>query len=268
MTVEWSKPLEMALRVGAIALSALLALGAIGALERSLLRRLESLPRINERRARLRTLIGAGNQTLRAVVIALALISALSALGVNVAPLLASLGLVGLALSLGAQTLIRDYVAGLMILIEDQYTVGETVTIQGVSGSVERLTLRLTVLRDFSGRLHFIPNGEVRLVTNASRDWALAWVDLNLPLDANLAQALPILQEAAQRLEHDEHLGADLLDTPQVQGWQALSDWAVQVRISARTRPERRPAVEQALRQTALEALRGAGISLALPPRG
>ena len=250
-----------------IILLALLGLRLARLVEGRLWLRLETTSLADERRARLKTLISAAYQTTRALILALAVFSILAAFGVNLSPLLASLGLAGLALTLGAQTLIKDYIGGLMILIEDQFTVGDFVTIGSVSGVVERLTLRLTVLRDVNGRLHMISNGDVRLVTNASRDWSLAIVDLNLPLDADFLRVIRLLQEAAERAAQDETLQADLIELPKVAGWSNLTDWSVQARLSAKTRPSGRLAVETALRREALQALHNAGVQLAIPPR-
>ncbi len=250
-----------------VILLALLGLRLARLVEGRLRSRLESSSLADERRARLKTLISAAYQTTRVLILALATFSILGAFGVNLSPLLASLGLAGLALTLGAQSLIKDYIGGLMILIEDQFTVGDFVTIGSVSGVVERLTLRLTVLRDVNGRLHMISNGDVRLVTNASRDWSLAVVDLNLPLDADFPRVIQLLQDVVERVAKYEALQADWIEPPKVVGWNNLTDWSVQVRLSAKTRPSGRVAVETALRQEALQALHNAGVQLAIPPR-
>lgn len=250
-----------------VILLALLGLWMARWVEGRLRLRLETSSLAGERRARLKTLISAAYQTTRILILALMLFSVLAAFGVNLSPLLASLGLAGLALTLGAQSLIKDYIGGLMILIEDQFTVGDFVTIGPVSGVVERLTLRLTVLRDVNGQLHMISNGEVRLVTNASRDWSLAVVDLNLPLETDFPRVMRLLQEVVERVAKDESLQADWIEPPKVAGWSSLTDWSVQARLSAKTRPSGRLAVETALRREALQALHNAGVQLAIPPR-
>lgn len=217
------------------------------------------------RAARLKTLTALAAQITRGVILVLTVFTVLGTFGVDLAPVIAGLGVVGLAFSLGAQTLIKDYFGGIMILIENQYIVGDTVSIGPVTGTVESLTLRLTTLRDVNGRLHTIPNGDVRTVSNASRDWALAAVDLNLALDADLNEALQLLEQAASRAAADPALAEALLEPPKVQGWNRMLDWAVQVRLSAKTQPARRIEVETALRRRALEALRVGGVRLARP---
>lgn len=220
---------------------------------------------LNGGSGRLVTLLSLAAQIARVVIILLTIFTILGTFGVNLGPIIASLGVIGLAVSLGAQTLIKDYFGGLMILIENQYTVGDWVTIAPVSGTVERLSLRLTTLRDVNGKLHIIPNGDVRIVTNSSRDWSLAIVELNLALDTNVDHALEVLVEATQQAAEEESLAGALLDQPEVQGWSKLMDWAVQVRLSARTRPGNKIETEIALRRYALDALLRAGVRLARP---
>lgn len=217
------------------------------------------------RAARLVTLISLGSQVSRGAILVLAVFTLLGTFGVELGPIITSLGVVGLAISLGAQTLIKDYFGGLMILIEDQYVVGDWVTIGPVSGAVERLSLRLTTLRDVNGKLHVVPNGDVRIVTNASRDWSLAIVDINLALDSDLDRALVLLEQATICAAQDPGLSDALLESPQVQGWNKLLDWAIQVRLSARTKPSQRIAVEIMLRRCALEALQNGQVQLARP---
>ena len=145
------------------------------------------------RRARLKTLVSAGLNTARAIIVVLAALMILGELGVDLTPVLASVGVVTLAVSLGAQTIIKDFIGGLLVLIENQYRVGDTVQIGAVTGKVEQITLRATYVREASGRLMLVPNGEVRVVANASQGWALVTIDLSFPLDADI-------EEGASRL--------------------------------------------------------------------
>lgn len=221
------------------------------------------------RSARLITLAGVLRYTLRVVILALAALSLLATFGINITPLLTSLGIAGLALSLGTQTLIKDYIGGLLVLTENHYIVGEMVTLPTgngtATGTVEKITMRATWVRDVNGQIHIVPNGEVRFVSNASRDWSLAIVNLNLDFDADIRKASELLEESLQRLASDPEISANLLDKPQVQGWSNLSEFAVQVRLSAKVRPGSRIACESLMRRYALEALSRAGISPSVP---
>ena len=135
-----------------------------------------------DRQKRLRTLRKAGKSTIQIIIITIAVLIGLSTIGIDIGPALAAAGILGLAVSLGAQTLIKDMIGGLTILLEDEYRVGDQIKIGSVSGEVEGITLRRTDVRDSEGRLFMIPNGEVRVVANESREWARALVELNFQL--------------------------------------------------------------------------------------
>ena len=200
---------------------------------------------------------------IEALVIILAVFMILNALGINVVPLLAGASVAGLAISLGAQTLIKDYIAGILILLDDLYRVGDGVVVAGVSGSVERITLRSTYLRDESdGRLHVVPNGEIRVVANRTRGWARTVVEARLPLATDLRLALAALDAAAQAAFADETLRTTLLETPLVVGPVSVQDDTVLVRLTAKTLPGKQEQVAPALRRFTLAALQRAGIEV------
>ena len=217
------------------------------------------------RRGRIVTSISVSVTTLNGILIIGGLISLLTILGIDMTPILASLGIVGLAFSLGAQSLIKDFLAGLTILTENQFAIGDEIKIGAVRGTVEEISMRATRVREYNGLLHIFPNSEARLVANGSRDWMRAIVDINLPYSADLHQAVSILQEAAQTCGESEAVKPWLLDPPEVAGWNSLSDWAVQIRLTARTLPGKQYGVQSALRRCAIEALAQAGIAIALP---
>jgi small conductance mechanosensitive channel len=221
------------------------------------------------RKARLFTLVSVVRGTLRIVVLSLAFLIVLGTLGIDITPLLASLGIVGLALSFGAQTLIKDYIGGLFVLLENQYIVGEIVTLPTpngtASGTVEKITMRATWVRDLNGQVHVVPNGEVRLLTNASRDWSLAVVNLNLDFNTDMRIATEAVQGGLQKFASDPEAQPNLLEAPQVQAWSSMSDFAVQLRLTAKVVPGTRITCESLLRRYALEALGQAGISPSTP---
>ena len=213
-----------------------------------------------DRRARLRTLIKAAKNTVRIIIMVIAVLIGLGTIGVDIGPALAAAGIFGLAISLGAQTLIKDVIGGLTILLEDEYRVGDQIEIGTVSGAVEQITLRRTDVRDTEGRLVILPNGEVRVVANESREWARVLVEINFGFDADLNKAIAGLKEALGRLASDSTVKPYLLDTPEIFGWNALSDWSVVVRLSAKVRAGKQAEVARILRQYALEALHEAGV--------
>lgn len=217
------------------------------------------------RKGRLATSISVIATTLNGVFIIGGLISLLTTLGIDMTPILASLGIVGLAFSLGAQAMIKDFLAGVAILTEDQFAIGDEIKVGAVRGVVEEISMRATRVREYNGLLNILPNSEVRVVANASREWMRAIVDLNLPYSADLHLAYETLSAAAAKCAEDEAVKELLLDPPEVVGWNGLSDWAVQIRLTARVRPGKQYAVQIALRKYAIDSLNQAGISIAIP---
>jgi small conductance mechanosensitive channel len=232
---------------------------------RRVMRRLEKDISDPARLGRLKTLVYVSRSVLFILLLAVAVLMVLHALGVNILPLLTGAGLAGLALTLGAQILLKDFFGGLILLIEGQFNIGDTITVGSITGVVERITLRATYVRDFEGRLNIIPNGDIRTFANLTNNWARAVVYLNLPFDSDVQRAVSVLEEAMQRLQADSEVAEHLLEAPQVNGWFGLSDWAVRLCLTAKTRAGRQWQVAAALRRYALEALKTAGIRVELP---
>ena len=199
------------------------------------------------------------------VVATAATLTILQELDIQIAPLLASVGIVGLALGLGAQTLVQDVISGLFILIENQYTVGENVEINGLVGTVEQMTLRVTALRDVEGVLHMIPNGEIRIVSNRARDWARAIVDVGIPYEADVDLAMETLQAIGESMIDDPDIGPLLLEVPTVTGIEGLDDWQIRVRMMVKTLPTQRFNVERHMRREIRLAFDAKGLGLAAP---
>jgi small conductance mechanosensitive channel len=220
-----------------------------------------------DRRARLSTLRKVAKNTARVVILSIAALIALGTLGIDIGPLLAAAGIFGLAISLGAQTLIKDVIGGLTVLIEDEYRVGDTIRIGDVNGEVERVTLRRTDVRDAEGRLFVVPNGEVRVVANETRDWSRALVEVNLGYDADVPKAIAALDESLVKLAADPSVKPYLLDEPEIFGWNEFSDWAVVVRLRAKVVAGKQGDVARAMREHALDALRAVEVPVATGPR-
>ncbi len=247
---------RLLLQIALIVALAWLTIRAIGVVGRKTAARLTRPELDAGRRARLETLFDAAIDALQAIVGLAAALMVLLSLGINIAPLLATVGVAGLAISLGAQTLIKDFIGGALILIENQFRVGDVIQVGATTGTVEQITLRATRLRDTEGRLWIVPNGEVRVVSNATRDWARAVVDINVPASADMSRALAALQAAMEDAQRDEAIQGDMLDEPQVQGWNNLGDTTIQIRLLAKTAPGKQWDVSRVLRQYALSALR------------
>lgn len=218
-----------------------------------------------DRRARIRTVISATKNTLRILILALAAMGILAGFGLDFGPILAAAGIAGLAISLGAQTLIKDFFGGLIILLEDQYRVGDSISVNGVDGAVERITLRRTNIRTGDGALFVVPNGDIRTVGNNTRDWSRATVELNLAYDGDIPKAVTALDEAMKKAAEDPAVKGALLEAPEILGWNQTNDLGVRVRMQAKVKPGQQWAVARHLRRCALDALHEAGIPIAQP---
>jgi small-conductance mechanosensitive channel len=201
------------------------------------------------RRAQTLTLIRILQWVVQILIAVSGLLMLLSTLGVDITPLLASAGVAGLAVTLGAQTLIKDLIGGVLVLVENQYVVGDAIQVGDVTGSVEQLTLRTTHVRDLNGYLHIIPNGEVRIIANLSRDWSRAMVDVGVAYEEDLDRVMGLLETLAEAFARDEEFQSRLLETPQVLGPLSLGDWAINVRMMVKTPPGEQWAVGRELRK-------------------
>ena len=169
-----------------------------------------------------------------AVLIGLAIVFILEILGVDVRPFLAGAGILGIALGFGAQSLVKDCLTGIFILAEHQIAVGDMVQVAGLSGTVERMTVRSITLRDLEGRVHYVPNGEIRTVTNLSQGVAKFLIDIPIPADADAALALATLVEAARAFAADPARRGRLLEPPEVLGFERLGTGQNTIRLTLR----------------------------------
>jgi small conductance mechanosensitive channel len=216
----------------------------------------------------LQTLLKATRSTVQGIILVIGVLIGLGTMGVDIGPALAAAGILGLAVSLGAQTLIKDVIGGLTILLEDEYHVGDQVKIGSVSGEVERITLRRTDVRDFEGRLFIVPNGEVRTIANESRNWALALVELNFSFETDIEQVVAALDKALAELANVADIKPYLLAAPEIFGWNAINEWSVVVRLSAKVMVGKQSVVARPMRHYALKALKEAGIAVESYNRG
>lgn len=186
---------------------------------------------------------------------------------VNVTPLLAGAGVLGLAVSFGAQSLVKDFFAGFFILLEDQFSVGDAVEIEGRSGVVERMTLRLTQIRGLDGTLHSIPNGTIAVVSNRTRGWSRAVLEVGVAYATDVDRAMAVLRDEITAFARDEEWAPMLDGEPEVWGVEALGDSAVTIRTVARTRPGQQWAVARELRRRIKNRLDHEAIEIPFPQR-
>jgi small-conductance mechanosensitive channel len=183
------------------------------------------------------------------------IIHALAVLGWDVRPLLAGAGILGVALGFGAQTLVRDVIAGIFILSEDQFAVGDLIEVNGRAATVEALTVRSTVLRDFNGYLHFVPNGEMKIVVNRSRGWSRMAVDVPVAADQDVERALDVCEKVAVAMNNDDAWRSRLLDPIEVWGVEGLTGAEALVRLVVRATPG--PDAPEAARELRRRIVRG-----------
>ncbi|HXN97058.1 MAG TPA: mechanosensitive ion channel family protein [Candidatus Acidoferrales bacterium] len=190
-------------------------------------------------------LYGAGSK----VVWAVALLTAVREFHIDITPALTLAGLASLAVGFGAQTLVRDVITGIYIVLEDQYIVGDTIQFADYIGRVEHLTLRRTVIRDARGALVTIANGEIRTVSNLSRDWSQAFVDVSLAPESPIEKTMQALESAAAALRGDPAWSQTLVDGPRILGVQSFDRNSSTVRLQVRTAPTRQDEVARELRR-------------------
>lgn len=202
-----------------------------------------------QRRQRIETTAGLMNNVIATVIVTLAVLTSLNYLGVPIASLLASVGVAGLAISFGAQSLVKDVITGAFILMEGQYGIGDVIQIGTTSGLVERVTLRTTVLRDTYGTVHTIPNGQIAQVSNLTKSWSRAVVDVSVAYKEDIDRVVAALREVGAALAADPDWGPLLLDQPEVPGIENLGDSGVIVRVMAKTLPLKQWDVARELRR-------------------
>jgi small conductance mechanosensitive channel len=187
----------------------------------------------------------------------IAAITILGDLGLNLAPVLASAGVLGIAIGFGAQSLMQDFLAGIFMLLEDQYGVGDVVTIGVISGVVEAVSLRITTVRDVNGVAWHIRNGTISQAGNGSQGWARAVVDIPVPYDEDIPRARRLMTGAAAGMWQEPAWREAILEEPELWGVQNLSTDAITLRVAARTVPLRQFEVERELRERLKIALSG-----------
>ena len=258
---------EHGLTILLILLVSVLAYYLLGVSTRAISRRIQALDDVedSELDRRTKTIFRVIHSTGAVIIVSTAVMMILTELGVAITPVLASVGFVGLAFGLGAQTLVKDMIAGLFILIEDQYTVGDVAEIGGITGTVEHMTLRATELRDINGTVHIIPNGEIRIVANKSRDWSRAIVDVSVTYDEDVDTTVQTLQEIGEAMARDEAINGLLQEPMTVTGVEGLEDWAVRLRIMVKTLPNAQYEVQRYLRRQIRNTFAEQGLELAFP---
>ncbi len=159
--------------------------------------------------------------------------------GVDIKTVLGGAAILGVAVAFGAQNMMRDYFSGFMILLEDQFELGDLITISGITGTVEKVNMRTTMLRDIEGRVHFIPNGEIKSITNRTYVWGRAVVDIPVAYEEDVDRVMKVLLEIAQELREDPDWGDSVTDEPVMLGVDRFTEYGVVIKFMVQTQPNR-----------------------------
>ena len=213
--------------------------------------------------SRLRTLLPLLRKFLMITLAVIVAMLVLSSLGVNIGPLLAGAGVVGLAIGFGAQTLVRDIVSGVFFLMDDAFRLGEYVDVGEVKGTVENISVRSLRLRHHRGALHTIPFGEITHLSNYSRDWVIMKLEFRVPFDTDMQQVKKIFKQIGAEMMADEELGSNLLDPPKSQGVFQMDDSAMIVRAKFMAKPGKQFVIRRELYHRVQKAFDSAGIEFA-----
>lgn len=196
-----------------------------------------------------RTVVSVVNGVGTVLIFFVALLEILKLFNISIEPLLASAGIVGLAIGFGAQTLVKDVITGFFILLENQYDLGDTIKVAGVAGTVEAMSLRRTLLRDVNGTVHSVPNSEIKIVSNLTRDWSQVSLTIAVDYSEPSDRVIRLLQEIGEELRNDPDFGSDMVAEPEVPGIERVQGSEVDYLMLTKVRPGKQYAVSRELRR-------------------
>lgn len=201
------------------------------------------------------------------IIYTIAGLMALAEFDINLGPLIASAGIVGIALGFGAQSLVKDFLSGIFMLVEDQYGVGDVIDVGDAAGVVEAVNLRTTQLRDVHGTLWHVPNGEIRRVANKSQEWARTVLDVEVAYDTDIASAMAVIKRVADEVWEEAPENATILEEPEIWGVEAFGASAIAIRLAMKVEPAEQWATARLVRGRLKEALDAEGIEIPFPQR-
>jgi moderate conductance mechanosensitive channel len=222
-------------------------------------------PTSHRRALRLSTLSRVLKSVTTIIIISTGILISLSAIGVDLIPLLAGAGIIGLAISFAAQSVVKDAINGFLILIEDQYAVGDVISIGNAAGLVENLNLRITQLRDSEGKLITIPNSAIIVVENLSKDWSRVDLTIKIAYGTNPDRALEVLQEIAEKMYRDRFWRTQLIELPEVLGIDEIEHSGMLIRVWLKTEPLQQWKVAREFRRRLKLAMKEKGLEIGTP---
>lgn len=202
-----------------------------------------------------------------AVIFGLAILISLSELDISLGPLVAGAGVAGIALGFGAQTVVRDFLAGIFMIVEDQYGVGDFVDLGDAVGVVEEISLRTTRIRDVEGTVWYFPNGEIRRVANKSQRWARSVLDIEVAYSTDIERAMQVIKAVADSVWRDHLENVTILEEPEIWGVERFGENAIAIRLVVKTEPGEQWATSREIRRRIKEAFDREGIVIPFPQR-
>jgi moderate conductance mechanosensitive channel len=220
-----------------------------------------------ERHERIATLKSAFRSGIGVVFFFLGCLFMLSELGIDLSVILGGAAVISVAIAFGAQSLIKDFFTGFMVLSENQYRIGNVIQINGVSGIVEEITLRMTTLRDLDGIAHFIPHGEIKMVSNLTHGWSQVNVDLRVSYRENVDTLMSLIREVTNELKADEKLGKYIIGEPEIPGVDAFEESYLLIKVLIRTYPQKQWQIKREFLRRVKNRFDERGIDIAIPVR-
>jgi small conductance mechanosensitive channel len=230
-------------------------------------RSIEMTQATNEAKQRARTIASILRSASTAVIYTIAILMALGEFDVNLGPLLAGAGIAGIAIGFGAQSIVKDFLTGFFMLVEDQYHVGDGVDLGEASGTVEEISLRTTKLRDVNGTLWYIPNGEIRRVGNHSQQWARVVLDIEVAFGTDLERASQVIKEVADSVWSEHVAKATIIEEPEIWGVERFGESAIVMRLACKVEPGEQSATARLIRARLIAAFEREGIEIPFPQR-
>ncbi len=264
--IGWA--LSSGIRIVIIVIGAFVVLRVFSLLIRKSKKKIAETDKLDvEGHKRAETLARILENSLRVVVLIAALLMVLKEIGINIGPLLAGAGIVGLAVGFGAQSLVKDVISGFFILLENNMNVGDVVSIGGRTGLVKAIKLRMTVLRDFEGNVHVVPNGEITVLTNMTKEYSFAALDIGVAYKEDVDQVISVLKEVGEGMQRDGEYRSLILEPLEVLGLDSFGDSSVNIKVRFKTQPVKQWIVAREFRRRIKKVFDERGIEIPFPHR-
>lgn len=262
---EWTTLAQGGLRITAILIAAWVIHHIVGRLIATARDQIAARVDDAEQSRRIATLVRVARYVTTVAIVLMTGMAVLNTMGISIAPFLAAAGVAGIAVGFGAQSLVKDYFTGIVMLVEDQVRVGDVAELGGKSGVVEAITLRYIRLRDYEGSVHYVPNGTISTVTNRSRGFAFAVVDIGIAYRESIDEAFDVMREVARELRADPEFAVHIVDDLEIAGVNDWADSAVILRARLKTVPLEQWRVRRAYLKRLKDAFDRHGIEIPFP---